>query len=139
MLYLVSLKKRNCNGLQKKINVSGLNVMSLCFHIRSLNVNGLHLVTYYPTWRHVKFIIVAKMQHKQMYARTVGWKVLKQYFHQRSGNYQIAECLPKFKCRAYQSLPNVRKTERKILLFWNIKTKSTLKVDFLYSWTQPDN
>jgi len=74
-----------------------------------------------------------------MHEQLLDAKVLKQHFHQRSGDYQIAECLPKFKCGAYQSSPDVRKTERKILLFWNIKTKSTLKVDFLYSWTQPDN
>jgi len=73
MLYLVSLKKRNCNGLQKKINVSGLNVMSLCFHIRSLNVNGLHLVTYYPTFRHVKLSIVIKMQHKKNVCMNNCW------------------------------------------------------------------
>ena len=67
-----------------------------------------------------------------MHEQLLDAKVLKQYFHQRSGDYQIAECLPKFKCGAYQSSPDVRKTEREILLFWNIKTKSTLKVDFLY-------
>ena len=47
-----------------------------------------------------------------MHEQLLDAKVLKQYFHQRSGDYQIAECLPKFKCGAYQSSPDVRKTEK---------------------------